>query len=408
MGGCLQDACVYRIPSPRKETEFMMELWLYCKACRACHPADDKTCDAAAQDAQGSNRQEDISTQPLLHNRYQSIGQLETRCTGNVTWGKDLLTDNAIVVIKEIALSTLAPRAPQTTTGTPSAMPAGLQHYLHQLGALHHSGLPRVRDMFSENEQFYMIIDYIDGKTLEEYCLPEARRLAQTGSRPLPVKEVLDIGIQLCSLLSYLHQQSPAITVKAFHPSTLIRSANGHISFIGLYTSASLQAQTQQQSSPARAKQRGYYAPELSRPSHTQNSATVQSDIYSLGVLLHQLYTGYDPNESPYNFAPLRTFHNPALEALDHLIRCMVQIKCEQRPHSIHEVEYALCQIQRGYAIAHAEIIEAISPYEAALDTPQLTIVKDSTSTKQWHRLQKQHSEIADSFILINKEREEK
>jgi len=396
------------MPSPRKETEFMMELWLYCKACRTCHSADDNTCGSAAQDAQGSNRQEEISAQRLLHHRYQSIGQLETRCTGNVTWGKDLLADNAIVVIKEIALSTLAPRSPQTTTSTPSAIPAGLQHYLHQLAALHHSGLPRVRDAFSENEHLSIIIDYIDGKTLEEYCQPEAGRLAQTGSRPLPVEEVLDIGIQLCSLLRYLHQQSPAITAKELHPSTLLRSANGHISFIGLYTSASLQTQTRQQNSPAHAKQRGYYAPELSRPSHAQNSATVQSDIYSLGVLLHQLYTGYDPNESPYNFAPLRTLYNPALEALDHLIQCMVQIKCEQRPRSIHEVEYALCQIQRGYAIAHVEIIEALAPYEAALDTPQLTIVKDSTSTKQWHTLQKQRSEIADSFILINKEREEK
>lgn len=243
-----------------------------------------------------------------------------------------------------------------------------------------------MHDTFIEKGQLYIVLDDIEGETLENYCLPKNDRLAQTGSQPRPIAEVLDVGVQLCKILGYLHQQKPAITVKHLHPSTIIRSSDGRISFIGLYTVSMLetlvQAQTKDASQHTNMKLRGYVAPELCHPNtgkvDTSIQPSVQANIYSLGVLLHQLSTGYDPNEVPFSFAPLRTFNNPALRVFDHLLQQMLSEDKDKRPQHMYEVEISLRQIQRYYAVAKSEIIEALSPYEAALDTPQLTIVKES------------------------------
>src|SRR5260370_33810186 len=75
------------------------------------------------------------------------------------------------------------------------------KHEAHMLAGLRHPNLPRIYDHFSDAGRWYLVMDFIEGETLEEY-------LNKTGGK-LPVKEVLGIGIQLCTVLSYLHSQQP-------------------------------------------------------------------------------------------------------------------------------------------------------------------------------------------------------
>src|SRR5690349_7918337 len=65
------------------------------------------------------------------------------------------------------------------------------------LSALRFEGLPRIYDHFTEPEHWYVVMEYLEGKTLEQ-CLQGQR---------LPLNKVLTIGIRLCSILDYLHQQ---------------------------------------------------------------------------------------------------------------------------------------------------------------------------------------------------------
>lgn len=230
----------------------------------------------------------------------------------------------------------------------------------------------------------FLVQDYIDGETLEEYITPEARTLAQTGTRPLAPDEVFTIGIQLCELLNYLHQQHPEIIIGHLHPSTIMRTSANQIVFIGLYKTHALQKSLELDATGSRittgpATRRGYSAPELATMAEitTQKKQTQQASIYSLGVLLHQLCTGYDPSETPFLFAPIRTQHNPVLEAFDQLLQRMLHRDPQQRPHTIGEVETALRQFQRYYGMVKAEIPEVISPYEAAIETLPLSIIKE-------------------------------
>jgi serine/threonine protein kinase len=220
-----------------------------------------------------------------------------------------------------------------------------------------------------------------DGETLEEYITPEIGSPAQTGSRPLAPSEVFTIGIQLCELLNYLHTQHPEIIVGHLHPSTIMRTSANQIVFIGLYKTYALQQSLELDTTGSRmttgiATRRGYSAPELITRADipSMEKRTQQASIYSLGVLLHQLCTGYDPSETPFIFAPIRTLQHPALEIFDHLLQRMLHRDPQQRPHTFGEVEASLRQIQCYYTMIKADIPEVISPYEAAIETPQLSI----------------------------------
>ena len=48
----------------------------------------------------------------------------------------------------------------------------------------------------------------------------------------------------------------------------------------------------------------GYAAPEQ----YGKVQTTPRADIYSLGVTLHQLVSGSDPTQTPFQFAPLAAF----------------------------------------------------------------------------------------------------
>src|SRR5439155_20585648 len=60
----------------------------------------------------------------------------------------------------------------------------------------------------------------------------------------------------------------------------------------------------------------GYAAPEQ----YGKTQSTPRTDIYSLGVTLHQLLTGIDPSQTPFQFAPLQLQVQPAVLELEPLI----------------------------------------------------------------------------------------
>jgi len=65
-----------------------------------------------------------------------------------------------------------------------------------------HAQLPRIYDYFTEQKRYYLVMDYIEGLTLEQYA-------KQAPASRLPLVQVLGYGIQLCNVLEYLHSRKP-------------------------------------------------------------------------------------------------------------------------------------------------------------------------------------------------------
>src|SRR5215472_6963537 len=136
-------------------------------------------------------------------------------------------------------------------------------------------------------------MDFIEGQTLEEM-------LQQRGTPGLPVAKVLRMADELCDVLDYLHRQQPPIIYRDLKPSNVMVTPTGHLVLID-FGIARLFKPGQAHDTVAFGSP-GYAAPE--QHGHTQTTA--QSDLFSLGVLLHQLLTGSDPSRTPFLFPPIR------------------------------------------------------------------------------------------------------
>ena len=81
----------------------------------------------------------------------------------------------------------------------------------------------------------------------------------------------------------------------------------------------------------------GYAAPETFR-----GQAQPASDLYSLGVTLHQLLTGLDPSEPPYELPPIRTLRPELPRELENILKKCLQLEPKDRYRSADELRAAL------------------------------------------------------------------
>src|SRR5438876_12084422 len=88
-----------------------------------------------------------------------------------------------------------------------------------------HPNLPRIYDSFTEDNRWYLVMDFIDGQTLDDY-------LEQVNGGKLSIEEVLEIGIQLCSVLDYLHTRHPPIIFRDLKPTNIMHTVRGQLYLI--------------------------------------------------------------------------------------------------------------------------------------------------------------------------------
>ncbi len=117
------------------------------------------------------------------------------------------------------------------------------------LKGLKHKYLPRIYDVIeSKNGYFYTIMDYIPGENLKDY-------VRRTGT--VDQKTAFRWGQQLCEVVAYLHEQTPAIIHSDIKPGNVMITPEGDICLIDFNTSMELRAGL-----TAIGKTKGYAAPE--------------------------------------------------------------------------------------------------------------------------------------------------
>ena len=265
-----------------------------------------------------------LAPHSLLKGRYRILSRLGQGGMGAVYKAEDTEIGDRPVAVKEMSQRNLDPREIAEATDA-------FKREAHLLGRLFHRHLPRIYDHFAEGGRWYLVMDFIEGDTLEEH-------LTSAGGT-LSVEEALDIGMQLCTVLGYLHTHQPPIIFRDLKPANVMRTAEGDLFLIDFGLARHFK--------PGQAKDTaaygsaGYAAPEQYGTAQT----TPQSDIFSLGATLHHLLTGSDPSQSPFLFAPLSSPIIPA--ELGTLIGRMVGMDAKQRSASMAEVKQELQRIQR-------------------------------------------------------------
>ncbi len=269
-----------------------------------------------------------LAPQSMLHQRYLIVGQAGRGGMSAVYQAVDTLSRNRHVAIKEMSQGHLNPAELAEAT-------ARFQQEAALLGSLQHPNLPHIYDGFSEYGRSYLVMEYVDGKTL-------LQMLKDSGGHPLPTSQVLDYAIQLCDVLSYLHSQIPPIIFRDLKPTNVMVKDNGHVVLID-FGIARFFKEGQAQDTVFLGSP-GYAPPEQ----HGTSQTNPRSDLYSLGATLHCCLTGRDPFHAQDRFAfpPVHQLNPLVPVELDQLIQRMVSMDEQQRPNSAQEVRQALLRIK--------------------------------------------------------------
>ena len=202
------------------------------------------------------------------------------------------------------------------------------------LSQLSHPSLPQVLDFFTIEQQPYLVVELIYGRSLFQ-------QVTKWGA--ISQKQAIGWMLELCEVLEYLHQQSPPVLHQDIRPHNLIRrstpTAFREISLVDFGAVKGLGLEAKNRTSAI-----GYSAPEQS-----QGKASPASDLYSLGTTLAFLLSGQDPSEFyRYREQGYRFYaeYVPGLSAeIVQVIRQLTHPEVGDRYTSAQEVAEALRQI---------------------------------------------------------------
>jgi serine/threonine protein kinase len=201
---------------------------------------------------------------------------------------------------------------------------------------LNHPCIPRVRDFFAENGRNYLVMDFIDGRTLAEVLDREGNVVGVNGARGIAEARARSWAQQICNVLGYLHRQTPPIIFRDLKPSNIMVTEREEIKLIDFGIARPFQSQTQSTiiMTPG-------YAP----PEQLYGRAEPRSDIYALGATLHKVLTRHDAaNNQPgiFSFPTVRSLRPDVSAAFDQVIMKSLNPDVEQRWSGAVEMERAI------------------------------------------------------------------
>lgn len=140
------------------------------------------------------------------------------------------------------------------------------------LARLHHPNLPAAIDVFAENDQQFFVMEFIEGRNLDQ-LLTERKRFS--------VSELSPLIIQILDALDYLHTRVPPVIHRDIKPSNLVM-AQGTIYLVDFGISKDTHL----------TRLSGSGTRQYASPEHSAGPTTAVSDLYSLAATLYHLLTG--------------------------------------------------------------------------------------------------------------------
>jgi serine/threonine protein kinase len=264
-----------------------------------------------------------LTSGTMLQNRYRILRQIGGGGMGVVYLAEDTRLSGRRCAIKETSPGALPPQ------DRAWAMNAFRQE-AQMLANLGHPGLTAVTDFFLERGNWYLVMDFVEGETLR-------KRQARLPDRRFFLREALDIARQLCTVLEYLHAQRPPVVFRDLKPENVMLTPQGKIKLIDFgiarFFKAGRSRDTVSLGTP------GYAAPEQYGG---KGQTDPRSDIYALGVLLHEMLTGYDPQSTPFNLPRPRSLVPGIPLAVERAILRATQSNPADRFQSVTEFRQAL------------------------------------------------------------------
>lgn len=248
---------------------------------------------------------------------------------GSVYRARDLHFSNVtkLVAVKEMINMAPDPIVRQTVV-------QNFEREANLLATLNHPAIPRIYDYFTEEDRSYLVLEFIHGKDLEA--------IINETNGFLTEEQVLGWSIELCDVLSFLHNHKPdPIIFRDMKPSNIMVNSNGAIVLIDFGIAKTFQIGQK----GTMIGTEGYSPPEQYR-----GEATPLVDIYALGATLNHALTRRDPRlEPPFSFAerPMHLINSRISPELEAVIATALAYNPVERFPNASEMKDALMNVAR-------------------------------------------------------------
>lgn len=147
--------------------------------------------------------------------------------------------------------------------------------------SLSHQNIVQIYDVGEEDGLHYIVMEYLEGKTLKEY-------MNEKGGK-LPWREAANFSMQICRALEHAH--SKHVVHRDIKPQNIIMTEEGKLKVADFGIARAANNTTTVNSTSAAVGSAHYLSPEQARGGYTD----CRSDIYSLGVVMYEMFTGRLP-----------------------------------------------------------------------------------------------------------------
>ncbi len=215
---------------------------------------------------------------------------------------------------------------------------------------LKHPCIPSVRDFFDHNGKNYLVMEFIEGRTLSDVFAKEGNVPGVNGARGVSEARARHWARQICSVLAYLHSQNPPIIFRDLKPSNIMVTNRDEIKLIDFGIARTFQSQRQ-----STVIMTIGYAP----PEQMEGRAEPRSDLFALGSTIHRVLTQHDPaNNKPslFDFPPVRMLRPDVTIAFEKVIMKALESDVRQRWSSAAEMERAVINLPPVTALPPAPL----------------------------------------------------
>lgn len=208
------------------------------------------------------------------------------------------------------------------------------------LGKVDGDLFPRIVDMVEEAKCRYVVMDWIDGETLQT-------RLQKSGA--YPPKEAVRIALALCRAFQILHGMQPPVLYLDCKPSNIMMDKAGKLWLIDFGSAVEM---GEMEAAPIAASP-GYAAPEQLCREKEKRRVDIRSDVFGLGRTLYAILGGMDPARPPYGACRLSDCRSDVPKELAEIVERCVERQPGKRFQTVDALENALEQFQEGEKKTH-------------------------------------------------------
>jgi eukaryotic-like serine/threonine-protein kinase len=271
-----------------------------------------------------------VNSDQILANRYRLILLVGQGAMGAVYDAEDLVF-NRRVALKRMHLP-------------PEASPKAIEQTREQfereakiLATLRHPNLPRVTDYFTFSDQEFLVMDYIEGLSLDEILALHPGGLDEAA--------VLGWADQLLSALDYIHRHG--LVHRDVKPANIRVTPEGHVFLVDFGLVKTFDPASPKTATAVRGLGTPQYAPPEQYDAELGHTEP-RSDLYSLGATMYHLITGEPPTtvtrrvSNPGAFRSLREIKPTVSPEVERVILRAMEVPIAKRFASASDMQAAL------------------------------------------------------------------